>query len=302
MPLSLPANAIVEDPDQPRKQFDVVALEALAADIKARGILQPIIVRPALDGLHKILFGARRFRAGLQVGLKEFPVFVAVDTRQFDSYAQVAENRQREGLSPLEEAGFIKGRLAAGEKGKDIAKKMGVSATVVTMLCALIEAPDFLLELHESGRCRSADYLYRLRKLYEQKPELVTAKVAATGEISKRFLEELTQTVNGTVVKTAGQGEGGNKKVNNDAEDDAIKYNLICLKHQKRPGQLVLTKRASAVGLGWICYDDDKTVAEVLLSDCLIDSLRERGFFTAEVPVAVSDCCCVWCNRCRSPV
>ena len=101
MPLSLPANAIVEDPDQPRKQFDVVALEALAADIKTRGILQPIIVRPAVDGIHKILFGARRFRAGLQVGLKEFPVFVAVDTRQFDSYAQVAENRQREGLSPL---------------------------------------------------------------------------------------------------------------------------------------------------------------------------------------------------------
>ena len=228
-PLVVPLKQLIEDPDQPRKIFNPESLAELAADINARGILQPIIVRPMENVAYKILLGARRYRAAMLAGLNEIPVFVASDPRQFNSYAQVAENRQREGLFPLEEAGFIKGRLAAGEKGKDIAKKMGVSATVVTMLCALIEPPDFLLELHESRRCRSADYLYRLRKLYEQKPELVTVKVAATEEISKRFLEELTQTVNGTVVKTTGQGEGGNKKVNNDAEDDAIKYNVICV-------------------------------------------------------------------------
>ena len=139
MPLSLPANAIVEDPEQPRKIFNPESLAELVADINARGILQPIIVRPIDKGVYKILFGARRYRAAMLAGLNEIPVFVASDPRQFNSYAQVAENRQREGLFPLEEAGFIKGRLAAGEKGKDIAKKMSVSATVVTMLCALIE-------------------------------------------------------------------------------------------------------------------------------------------------------------------
>ena len=106
-PSLVPLNQLIEDPDQPRKTFHPESLAELAADIKARGILQPVIVRPMENGAYKILFGARRYRAAMLAGLNEIPVFVASDPRQFNSYAQVAENRQREGLSPLEEAQFI---------------------------------------------------------------------------------------------------------------------------------------------------------------------------------------------------
>ena len=273
-PLMVPLDSILEDTDQPRTKFNEASLAELANDIKTRGILQPIVVLPPVNGQYKILYGARRLRAGLLAGLKEFPVFVASDPRQFDSCAQVAENRQRESLTPLEEAGFIKKRLAAGEKAKEIGKNMGVSPTVVTMLCALIEPPKFLLELHESGRCRSADYLYRLRKLYEQSPDVVIEKVAAAEEIGKGFIETLTADVNAS--PNIFNKTGNKKKTEPGGEGDKVKYNVICLKYRKRTAQLVLNRRATAVGLGWICYDDDKFVDEVLLSDCVIESLQQR--------------------------
>ena len=191
-PSLVPLNQLIEDPDQPRKTFHPESLAELAADIKARGILQPIIVRPMENGVYKILFGARRYRAAMLAGLNEIPVFVASDPRQFNSYAQVAENRQREGLSPLEEAQFIQTRLDAGEKRKDIAEQMGVTASTITTLCALIDPPAFLLELYESSKCRTPEYLYRIRTLYDKHPERVVEKVNAAAEITRAFVDELT--------------------------------------------------------------------------------------------------------------
>lgn len=144
-PLWVPASALIEDPDNPRTVFNEASLAELAEDIRAHGILQPIVVRPPEGGQYMIRFGARRFRAGLKAGLTEFPILVASDARQFDSYAQVAENHQREGLSPLELAAFIQGRLAAGEKRKDIAERLRLTPTALTFHAALIDAPAFLM-------------------------------------------------------------------------------------------------------------------------------------------------------------
>jgi ParB family transcriptional regulator, chromosome partitioning protein len=58
-PLMLPAAALIEDKNNPRTTFDTDKLAELAADIQTRGILQPIIVRPAVEGVHTIMFGAR---------------------------------------------------------------------------------------------------------------------------------------------------------------------------------------------------------------------------------------------------
>ena len=70
---------------------------------------------------------------------------ISADPRQLDDYAQVSENRQRSELTPLEEAAFIKKRLDAGDKRKDIAIGMQVSASTITTLSALIDPPAFLL-------------------------------------------------------------------------------------------------------------------------------------------------------------
>jgi ParB family chromosome partitioning protein len=112
-PLQLPIESIIEDPDQPRNEFDPEGLAELAASIKERGVLQPISVRrPNLirrRDCWMLNFGARRLRASKLVGMADIPAFI--DTTA-DSYDQVIENEQREGLRPLELALFVQKRIA----------------------------------------------------------------------------------------------------------------------------------------------------------------------------------------------
>ena len=111
-PLHLPIDAIDEDPDQPRQDFDPDSLAELAETIRERGVRQPISVRrhPQQPDRWMLNFGARRLRASKLAGKEEIPAFVD-DTA--DSYDQVIENEQRAGLTPLELALFVQRRLAA---------------------------------------------------------------------------------------------------------------------------------------------------------------------------------------------
>ena len=130
-PLMLPVESIDEDPEQPRREFDANALHDLAETIRERGVRQPISVRPDLQqaGRWVLNFGARRLRASKLAGLTEIPAFI--DTTA-DSYDQVIENEQREGLKPLELALFVQKRLAAGDNQAEIAKRLGKSRQYVT--------------------------------------------------------------------------------------------------------------------------------------------------------------------------
>ena len=76
----------------PRADFPQAALDELAADIRLRGILMPLVVHPAdANGRHKLHFGAMRLRAAILAGLTDVPVVVR--DAPADRYAQVAENR-----------------------------------------------------------------------------------------------------------------------------------------------------------------------------------------------------------------
>ena len=176
-PLMLPAGAIDEDPDQPRHEFDSNALSELAETIRERGVRQPISVRPNLQqaGRWVLNFGARRLRASRLAGLKEIPAFV--DTTA-DSYDQLIENEQREDLKPLELALFVQKRLAMGGNQAEIAKRLGKSRQWVTLTTALIEPPDWLLQVYREGRCRGMNELYELRRLHGEHAQAVEAWVA----------------------------------------------------------------------------------------------------------------------------
>jgi ParB family chromosome partitioning protein len=183
-PLMLPADAIDEDPDQPRHEFDSNALNELAETIRERGVRQPISVRPDLQqaGRWVLNFGARRLRASKLAGLKEIPAFI--DTTA-DSYDQLIENEQREGLKPLELALFVQKRLAMGDNQAEIAKRLGKSRQWVTLTTALIEAPDWLLQAYREGRCRGMNELYELRRLHGEHAQAVEAWVAQQGAITR---------------------------------------------------------------------------------------------------------------------
>ncbi len=88
---------------QPRKSISQEKLTSLAASIKEKGILQPLLVRPVENG-YEIVAGERRWRAAQKVGLMEVPVVVQGFGEQESLEAALIENLQREDLNPIEEA------------------------------------------------------------------------------------------------------------------------------------------------------------------------------------------------------
>ncbi len=109
---SIPLEQIQLPPTQPRRYFDSEALKQLTESIKQHGILQPLLVRLVDEGKHELVAGERRYRAALEIGLKEVPVVI----RELDDNAafQLAliENLLREDLNPVEETEGILHLLA----------------------------------------------------------------------------------------------------------------------------------------------------------------------------------------------
>ena len=189
-PLQLPLDDIDEDPEQPRREFDAGALRELSETIRDRGVRQPISVRahPKDAGRWILNFGARRLRASKLAGLSTIPAFVDASA---DSYDQVIENEQREGLKPLDLALFIQRRLAAGDIQAEIARRMGKSRQYVTMAMALVDAPDWLLGAYREGRCRGLKELHDLRRLADEDPRRVEAWVADREAITREQVAAL---------------------------------------------------------------------------------------------------------------
>ena len=103
----LPLSSLQPGRHQPRRQFDEAALAELARSIKAQGVVQPIIVRPAGANRYEIVAGERRWRASQQAGLDTIPAVVrSMDERGAMAVALV-ENIQRADLNPLEESSAL---------------------------------------------------------------------------------------------------------------------------------------------------------------------------------------------------
>ncbi len=137
----LPIDALEPHPDQPRRLFEDAALDELAASIRERGLLQPIVVR-ARGASYQIVAGERRWRAAHRARLAEVPVIV----REFDDAdtLQVAllENIQRQDLNAIEEAEAY-GRLMTefGHTQDALAKVVHKSRSHVANLLRLLDLP-----------------------------------------------------------------------------------------------------------------------------------------------------------------
>jgi ParB family chromosome partitioning protein len=154
----VPLSAVTSNPDQPRKHFAEDALADLAASIKARGLLQPIVVRRADQG-YQLLAGERRFRAAQMSGLDRVPALI----RECDDDLEIAliENLQREDLSPLEEAEALALLIERhGYSHREVADLLGKSRPYVSNTLALNKLPEGVKsDLHREGRSLSREIL-----------------------------------------------------------------------------------------------------------------------------------------------
>ena len=185
---SIPISKISPLPGQPRTIFDEEALSELAASIEARGVIQPIIVRPKGEGTYQLVAGERRWRAAQKARLHQIPAIVRdLDEREVMALALI-ENIQREDLNPIEEARAYH-RLSEDEglSQADIAKMLDKSRSHVANLQRLLALPDDVIGLVEAGDLSMG----HARALigYEEASELareVVAKKLSVREVEKR--------------------------------------------------------------------------------------------------------------------
>lgn len=145
--------AIEPHPEQPRRHFDEDALEELARSIAARGVIQPVVVRPLAGGRYQLVAGERRWRAAQRARLHEIPAIVRqLDEREVTALALI-ENLQREDLNPIEEARAYQ-RLSDqdGLTQQEIATFVDKSRSHVANLMRLLSLPDEVLDMVERAQ------------------------------------------------------------------------------------------------------------------------------------------------------
>jgi len=151
--VELSLDAVVPNPDQPRANIAPDALEALAASLRASGVLQPVVVRPAdADGRHVLVAGERRWRAARIAGLERIPAIVRpVDDRESVEFA-LAENLVREDLSPIDVAQACACLIEDfGQSHADLAARLGRSRPTISNLVRLLELPEGVQEMLATG-------------------------------------------------------------------------------------------------------------------------------------------------------
>ena len=145
-------NDIEPNRGQPRKDFDETALSELADSIVQHGLIQPIVVKPTIDGTYSIIAGERRWRASRMAGLSEVPVIIKDADEQTLMELALIENLQREDLNAVEEAlGYRSLIEGYGLTQDEVAKKMGKSRSAVTNALRLLNLNEAELEALRRG-------------------------------------------------------------------------------------------------------------------------------------------------------
>ena len=190
--LEQPIELLVRNPDQPRRTFIEADIEELAASIREKGILQPILVRPAPGqaGHYQIVAGERRWRAAQKAGLHSVPVIV----RELDDLdvmeIGIIENVQRADLNPIEEArGYKVLQDRFGRTQDALAQVVGKSRPHIANMLRLLALPDVVQDHVLHGRL-SAGHARAL--ITSENAEALAEQVIAKG-LSVRQTEALVR-------------------------------------------------------------------------------------------------------------
>lgn len=148
----LPLDLVVPNPDQPRRAFGERELAELADSIREHGVLQPVLARALPGGRYELLAGERRLRAARLAGLERIPAVVrAADEDQRLELAMI-ENMARQDLNPVEAARACADLVDRFSLTKeDVGRRVGRSRVAISNLVRLLELPDEVLAMLETG-------------------------------------------------------------------------------------------------------------------------------------------------------
>ena len=150
----IPLAQIGTNPDQPRKTFNSEELNDLAASIREKGVLQPILLRTVSGRPHmyEIVAGERRYRASKLAGLSEIPALVKTLSNENAMEIALIENVQRENLNPIEEANAYKNLMTECDyEISDLVRLIGKSESYIRNIMRINNLPESVKTLVASG-------------------------------------------------------------------------------------------------------------------------------------------------------
>lgn len=148
----IPVEAIKPNPGQPRSRFEDDTLRALADSIAASGVVQPLIVRELSGGSYELIAGERRWRAAQIAGVDRVPVVIRDSDEADRLEVALIENMVREDLNPVEEARACAALVEdLGLSKEELGRRVGRSRPQISNLIRLLELPDEVLGMLESG-------------------------------------------------------------------------------------------------------------------------------------------------------
>ena len=218
----VPIEKISPNPDQPRKRFAKEDLDDLAASIKEKGVIQPLIVRQRDDDSYEIVAGERRWRAAQIAQHHHLPVIVRDFTDIEVLEVAIIENIQRADLNAVEEAaGYRQLMDRFGHTQEKMAEALGKSRSHIANLLRLLNLPEQVLDMLRKGDLSAG----HARALIPAQDPLALAKQIVKGGLSVRATEALVKNEG----KSAGNTPSSSSKVvavEKDADTKALEGDL----------------------------------------------------------------------------
>lgn len=241
----VPIEQIEPNLEQPRRQFGQADLEDLTNSIKAKGVLQPLIVRPKPNAKNKfeIVAGERRWRASQAAQLHEVPIIVRdyTDTEMLE--VAIIENIQRADLNSIEEAAGYRQLMARfGHTQEKLAEALGKSRSYIANILRLLNLPSDVQDLVVEGLL-SAGHARAL--ITSNDPQGLARKIVKNG-LSVRETERLVKSEAGA---SSEKKSSKTKKQEKDADTRALERDLsaalglsVTISHSQssESGQIVL--------------------------------------------------------------
>lgn len=191
--INISVNDITPNPYQPRIKMDNESLEELAASIKEKGVVQPILVRSMGTDKYELIAGERRFRACKMVGLPEVPAIVKEVNDAEAMAIAITENIQREDLNAIELARAYSSLMSEFNLTQEqLAQSVGKSRPAVANMMRLLQLPQEIQENILSGKV-SMGHARALLSLEQQNLQIEVCKKIIELDLSVRQTEKLVQ-------------------------------------------------------------------------------------------------------------
>ena len=243
----VPIELLQANPNNPRKHFNEDELNTLAASLKEKGLLQPLVVRPKAGGTFEIVAGERRWRASQRAGLHELPVLIReLDDKETLEIALI-ENVQRADLNALEEAKAYRQLVDQyGHTQQQLADVIGKSRSHIANTMRLLNLPQATQIQIETGKLTAG---HARALIATDSPEELADKIIKLN-LTVRQTEDLARNKNAA----------SKSKITKDKDADT---------------RALEKQMSEAVGLSVLIKHKDKTGGQVIIAYKTLDQLDE---------------------------